>query len=103
MNPTFAHQPVLVEEAMHFLAPRPGGLYCDATVGGGGHAARILAASSPDGRLIGIDRDPDAIAAARDRLASFGDRVTLVHGAFGDARAILERLGAIPVDGFLLD
>ncbi len=103
MNPTFAHTPVLVEEVMHFLAPRPGALYCDATVGGGGHAARILAASAPDGRLIGIDRDPDALAAARARLGEFGDRVTLVHGAFGDARAILEGLGAVPVDGFVID
>ena len=72
-------------------------------VGGGGHAARILAASAPDGRLVGIDRDPVALAAARERLAPFGDRVTLVHGAFGDAKAILTRLGAVPVDGFLVD
>jgi 16S rRNA (cytosine1402-N4)-methyltransferase len=94
---------VLAEEAVRLLAPRSGGLYCDATLGGGGHAARILDASSPDGRVIGIDRDPDALDAARARLEPYGDRVTLVHGAFGDARAILARLGAIPVDGFLLD
>jgi 16S rRNA (cytosine1402-N4)-methyltransferase len=103
MSPDFAHTTVLPDEALHYLAPRPGGLYCDATVGGGGHAHRILEASSPDGRLVGIDRDPDALAAARARLAPFGERVTLVHGAFGDARSILERLGAVPVDGFLLD
>ena len=99
----FAHTTVLAEEAVRLLAPRSGGLYCDATVGGGGHAERILAASAPDGRLIGIDRDPDALAAARARLAVFGDRVRLVHGAFGDMRAILESLGAIPVDGFIVD
>jgi 16S rRNA (cytosine1402-N4)-methyltransferase len=103
MSTDFAHTTVLPEEAIHYLSPRPGGLYCDATVGGGGHAARILAASSPDGRLVGIDRDPDALAAARARLEPFGDRVTLVHGAFGDAKAILGGLGALPVDGFLLD
>ena len=68
-------------------------VYCDATLGGGGHAERILEASAPDGRLVGIDRDPAALAAARARLERFGDRVTLVHGTFGDARAILERLG----------
>src|SRR5262245_10992433 len=100
---TFSHATVLGDEAVALLAPRAGGLYCDATVGGGGHAERILDASTPDGRLIAIDRDPDALAAARARLARFGDRVTLVHGAFGDARAILESLGAVPVDGFVLD
>ncbi|MSP62591.1 MAG: 16S rRNA (cytosine(1402)-N(4))-methyltransferase RsmH [Myxococcales bacterium] len=99
----FAHITVLADQAVQLLAPRPGGVYCDATLGGGGHAARVLDASSPDGRLIGIDRDPDALAAARERLSPYGDRVTLVHGAFGDARAILEQLGALPVDGFLLD
>ncbi len=99
----FAHTTVLADEAVQLLAPRPGGLYCDATLGGGGHAERVLDASAPDGRLIGIDRDPDALAAARARLERFGDRATLVHGAFGDARAILEELGAVPVDGFLLD
>jgi 16S rRNA (cytosine1402-N4)-methyltransferase len=91
------------DETLALLAPRAGGVYCDATVGGGGHAERILAASAPDGRVIGIDRDPAALAAARERLQPFGMRVQLVHGAFGDARAILERLGAVPVDGFVLD
>jgi 16S rRNA (cytosine1402-N4)-methyltransferase len=99
----FVHATVLADEAMHFLAPRRGGLYCDATLGGGGHAARILEASAPDGRLVGIDRDSSALDAARLRLEPFGGRVTLVHGQFGDAEAILTRLGAIPVDGFLLD
>src|SRR5207249_4005167 len=103
MTAAFEHTTVLAEEAVRFLAPRPGGLYCDATVGGGGHAARVLAESGPDGRLVGIDRDPRALEAARARLAPFGDRVTLVHGAFGDAAEILASLGALPVDGFLLD
>jgi 16S rRNA (cytosine1402-N4)-methyltransferase len=89
------------EETLALLAPRAGGVYCDATVGGGGHAERILRATAPDGRLIGIDRDPAALAAAGARLSAFGERVTLVHGAFGEARDILERLGA--VDGFVLD
>src|SRR5581483_1089448 len=99
----FAHATVLGDEAIQLLAPRPGEVYCDATLGGGGHAERILDASAPDGRLIGIDRDPAALDAARARLERFGDRATIVHGRFGDARQILESLGAVPVDGFVLD
>ena len=91
------------DETVALLSPRAGGVYCDATLGGGGHAERILRASEPDGRLIGIDRDPAALAAAGARLSPFGERVTLVHGAFGDARAILTRLGVVPIDGFVLD
>jgi 16S rRNA (cytosine1402-N4)-methyltransferase len=99
----FAHATVLGDEAMSYLAPRAGEVYCDATLGGGGHAERILEASAPDGRLIGIDRDPAALDAARARLERFGARVTVVHGRFGDARRILASLGAESVDGFVLD
>jgi 16S rRNA (cytosine1402-N4)-methyltransferase len=99
----FAHATVMADEAMAELAPRAGGVYCDATLGGGGHAERILRASAPDGRLIGIDRDRAALAAAGERLREFGDRATLVHGSFGDARAILSRLDVLPIDGFMLD
>jgi 16S rRNA (cytosine1402-N4)-methyltransferase len=91
------------DETLALLAPRQGGVYCDATLGGGGHAERILRATAPDGRLVGIDRDPTALAAAGTRLSPFGQRVTLVHGTFGGARAILERLGVVPIDGFVLD
>jgi 16S rRNA (cytosine1402-N4)-methyltransferase len=100
---SFVHATVLADEAVRFLAPRAGEVYCDATLGGGGHAERILEASSPDGRLVGIDRDPSALDAARARLQRFGDRVTLVHGTFGEAREILQRLGVVPIDGFMLD
>ncbi|HWE27606.1 MAG TPA: 16S rRNA (cytosine(1402)-N(4))-methyltransferase RsmH [Polyangia bacterium] len=103
MSDEFTHATVMPEETLELLAPRAGGVYCDATLGGGGHAERILRASEPDGRLIGIDRDPAALAAAGARLSPFGERVTLVHGTFGDARALLERLGVVPVDGFVLD
>jgi 16S rRNA (cytosine1402-N4)-methyltransferase len=99
----FHHESVLPDEVIAELAPRPGGLYCDATLGGGGHARRILDASAPDGRLIGVDRDPQALDAARARLAVFGDRVTLVHGAFGDIGRLLDDLGVTAVDGFLID
>jgi 16S rRNA (cytosine1402-N4)-methyltransferase len=91
------------DEVLELLAPRSGGVYCDATVGGGGHAARILAGSAPDGRLIGIDRDETALAATRARLRESADRVTLVHGAFADAPRLLTELGAVPIDGFVLD
>jgi 16S rRNA (cytosine1402-N4)-methyltransferase len=97
------HLPVLLDEAMAWLDPKPGGRYCDATLGAGGHTQAVLERSAPDGRVVGLDRDPEAIAAAGARLQPFGDRVTLVHARFSEARAVLERLGMIPVDGFLVD
>ncbi len=100
---SFAHESVLGDEVIRYLAPRSGEIYCDATLGGSGHARRILEASSPDGRLVGIDRDPAALEAARARLEPFGARVTLVHGRFGDVKRILGELGLQAVDGFLLD
>ena len=99
----FAHEPVLAQEVLHYLAPQPGGVYCDATVGGGGHARLIVTASAPDGRLVGIDRDPAAIEAARQHLAEFGERVTLVHGRFGDVAEILHALGVVPLSGIVID
>ena len=97
------HSPVLLEEALGFLVPSTGGVYCDATVGLGGHAAAILQRSSPDGRLVGIDRDQDAIARARTNLAPFGDRVVFAHARFGSIRAVLENTGSPLVDGCLVD
>ena len=105
--PAFDHITVLADEAIDALAPHAGGLYCDATLGGGGHAERILDRSSPDGRLVGVDRDPSALRAAGERLQRFGDRVTLVHGSFGELPAILksleEKLGTLQVDGVVVD
>lgn len=97
------HEPVLLEQVMTWLQPRPGGCFCDATVGMGGHARAILERTSPDGRLIGIDRDRDALAEARVALQAFGERVTLVHAPFARVPAILDELGVVPVDGFLVD
>jgi 16S rRNA (cytosine1402-N4)-methyltransferase len=97
------HEPVLLDEAMGFLAPTSSGVYCDATVGMGGHAAAILERSSPHGRLVGIDRDEAALKLAGARLARFGDRVRLVHARFGSLRTVLASAGAIPVDGCLVD
>jgi 16S rRNA (cytosine1402-N4)-methyltransferase len=97
------HESVLLNEALAWLNPQPGGRYCDATLGLAGHGRVVLERSAPDGRLIGIDRDPSALALAREELAPFGDRVTLVHARFSQARVVLERLQMIPVDGFLVD
>jgi len=86
---------------LSFLQVRPGGVYIDGTVGGGGHAAAILDASAPDGRLLGLDRDPAALEVAREHLAPYGERVTLRRGSFADLLHLAE--GFIPADGVLLD
>jgi 16S rRNA (cytosine1402-N4)-methyltransferase len=97
------HSPVLLEEAMGFLAPTAGGVYCDATVGLGGHAAAILQRSSPDGRVVGIDRDQAAITRAAENLAPFGQRVVFAHARFGSLRTVLENAAVPLVDGCLVD
>jgi len=91
----FEHESVLVGEVLEYLSPRDGEVYCDCTVGGGGHAAAVLAAANA--RIIGIDRDPAALAATRERL---GERAELIHGELGD---ITQILGDRRVDGFVLD
>lgn len=103
MSAPAPHVPVLLAECLEALAPRAGGIYCDCTLGRGGHAEALLEASEPDGRLIGLDRDPSALEACGDRLARFGDRVTLVHARFGEVRGELDRLGIEGVDGLLAD
>ena len=73
------HQPVLLDRVTDLLRPRPGGTYLDATLGLGGHSERLLEASAPDGRVIGLDRDPPALDLARQRLAWAGDRLQAVN------------------------
>lgn len=97
------HTPVLYQQVLEALRPRPGGRYIDATVGAGGHAAGILEASAPDGQLLGIDLDPMALALARERLAAYGERVHLVHGSFADLDRHTAALGWEQVDGVLFD
>ncbi len=97
------HEPVLLAEAVGGLAVRSGGVYVDGNVGLGGHAAAVLAASAPDGRLIGFDWDAAAIERAAERLASFGDRVELVRDNFTALGSYLEERGLAAVDGILLD
>ncbi|MGZ4119799.1 MAG: 16S rRNA (cytosine(1402)-N(4))-methyltransferase, partial [Actinomycetota bacterium] len=88
------HVPVLAEAVVRFAVPAPGEWYVvDATVGAGGHAALILRAVGPAGRLLGIDRDEDALAIARERLAPFGDQVRLVHGNLAELGALVSEHG----------
>ncbi|HEY2798196.1 MAG TPA: 16S rRNA (cytosine(1402)-N(4))-methyltransferase RsmH [Thermoanaerobaculia bacterium] len=96
------HTPVLLAEVVEALAPQRGGFYVDATLGAGGHSAGILAAGL-DARVLGIDRDPHALAAARRRLADFGDRVTFVEGDFADLDSILGDSAYPAPDGILAD
>jgi len=97
------HEPVLLDECLRLLDVRPGILVLDGTLGLGGHAEAILQRSSPDGSLIGLDVDPDALERARRRLAPFGERATLVHASFRRLGAVLDELGIAAVDGLLLD
>ena len=98
----FSHEPVLLGECMQNLAIRPEGVYVDGTLGGGGHSAAILERLGPGGRLIGIDRDGDAIAAATARLGG-DERFTALRGNFHDAAELLGALGVRRIDGMLLD
>ncbi len=103
LNLQFRHVPVLLSEVIAGLAPRDGGSYIDATLGGGGHALAMLAASAPNGRLLGLDADPAALAAARARLAIYSGRTTLVHGNFREIGRLAREHGFAAVDGILLD
>ncbi|MCL7971188.1 MAG: 16S rRNA (cytosine(1402)-N(4))-methyltransferase RsmH [marine benthic group bacterium] len=98
----FEHEPVMVAEVLGLLEPERGGLYLDGTLGGGGHAERILA-SGPDTSLIGLDQDADAVAAATRRLADFGDRVTIRAANFRHAAELLQEDIDVGLDGALLD
>ncbi len=97
------HVPVLVAEVRTYLAPRPGALIVDATVGEGGHAETILRRIAPAGRLIGLDKDAAAIQTAEERLRRFGQNVTLRQADFGDLDMTLDALGVGAVDGVLFD
>jgi 16S rRNA (cytosine1402-N4)-methyltransferase len=98
----FAHLPVMSSEIVGVFAEVPSGVIVDATVGGGGHAACILEAR-PDVQLIGIDRDPAALAAARTQLVSFADRVTLYHARFDRLEQIMAESGITSASGVLFD
>lgn len=97
--PDFHHVPVMLEEVLFWLSPRPGGVYADGTLGGGGHSNAIMERIGEDGRLYGIDRDMNAIRAATERLKAFPG-FTAVHGNFHDVKALLK---GVALDGGLLD
>jgi 16S rRNA (cytosine1402-N4)-methyltransferase len=99
----YEHFPVLVEEVIAYLRPHPRGIYVDGTLGGAGHALKILERSSPTGRLIGIDRDEEAIEIARKRLKPYEGRTTIIHGNFFQLAEILREVNTGKVDGILLD
>ena len=97
------HTPVMLEKVLQSLRCKPGGIYVDGTLGGGGHARAILENTAPDGLLIGIDRDDDALLESEKRLQPFGQRIILIKGNFADIGEILTNLNIRKVDGILLD
>ncbi|MEJ5374996.1 MAG: 16S rRNA (cytosine(1402)-N(4))-methyltransferase RsmH [bacterium] len=103
-NPGQLHVPVMAEEVARALNVGPqGGVFVDGTVGSGGHARIILERSSPSGQLIGIDKDPEALARAKQNLSCFKERVVLQRGNYADVRQILNEAGFLEVKGILLD
>lgn len=99
----FGHKSVLLEETIESLNIKPDGIYVDGTLGGGGHAYEVCRRLGEGGRLIGIDQDADAIAAASERLKEFGDKVTIVRSNYENIEAVLRELGISEVDGIYLD
>ena len=99
----FQHKSVLLQECIDALNIRPDGIYLDGTLGGAGHSSQIARRLTEGGRLIGVDRDRTALAAAKERLAPYADRVTLVYSNFAEIDAILDSLGIPAVDGMLFD
>ena len=99
----YRHIPVMVKEVIHYLDCSPGKTYVDGTLGGGGHAQAILRAIAPDGFLIGIDRDPDAVACARESLCKLRPNVQIFHNNFTHLPQILSQSSTKGVDGILID
>src|SRR5215475_10905850 len=99
----FKHVSVMAREVIDFLKPEPRKRYLDGTLGGGGHTEQILIQSSPDGRVLGLDLDDEALAAAARRLNGFGDRLVVRQANFAAAGTILSEIGWSQVDGVVLD
>lgn len=103
MTPEATHTPVLLDEAIALLRPERGESFVDCTVGAGGHAEAILDRSGPDSRLLGFDRDPEAVARTRARLRRFGDRARIEHGDFRALPEAARAAGFFAVDGIVAD
>ena len=99
----FNHYSVLLGETIEYLNVRPGGIYVDGTLGGGGHAYEVCKRLNGQGRFIGIDQDADAIRAAGERLVEYGDLVTIVRSNYSNMRQVLAEQGIDKVDGIVLD
>mgnify|MGYP004610839365 FL=1 len=99
----FNHYSVLLNETIENLNIKPDGIYVDGTLGGGGHAYQVASRLSEKGRLIGIDQDADAIAAAGERLKEFGDKITIIRSNYANMKEKLHRIGVEKVDGIVLD
>ena len=99
----FKHYSVLLNETIENLNIKPDGIYVDGTLGGGGHAYQVASRLSEKGRLIGIDQDADAIAAAGERLKEFGDKITIIRSNYANMKEELHRIGVEKVDGIVLD
>ena len=99
----FSHRSVLLDECIESLNIKPDGIYVDGTAGGGGHSLEIVKRLTDGGRLIAIDRDDAAIAAATERLSDYLDRVTFVRNNFSSASDVCRELGIEKIDGILLD
>ena len=99
----FNHYSVLLNETIENLNIKPDGIYVDGTLGGGGHAYQVASRLSEKGRLIGIDQDADAIAAAGERLREFGDKITIIRSNYANMKEELHRIGVEKVDGIVLD
>ncbi|HUM56458.1 MAG TPA: 16S rRNA (cytosine(1402)-N(4))-methyltransferase, partial [Bacillota bacterium] len=99
----FSHMPVLLNESIDYMNIKKDGIYADGTLGGGGHAEKICERLSPDGLLIGIDRDEDAIVAAKERLKSYNCKKIYVRSNYSEIKQILEETGAACIDGAVLD
>ena len=99
----FKHIPVLFHEIMDIMAPQPGEVFVDCTLGGGGHSGGFLERIGPDGRLIGIDQDTNALAAAQQNLSAYDGRVTYVHSNYSHLDEILNTYAPAGVDGILFD
>ena len=99
----FNHYSVLLNETIENLNIKPDGIYVDGTLGGGGHAYQVASRLSEKGRLIGIDQDADAIAAAGERLKEFGDKITIIRSNYANMKEELHCIGVEKVDGIVLD